>query len=205
MALTIGPDAVLLNSSGTRVKFIRDAEYDEVAPPLVGITGDSFTLLQATPDGKLKVDASVSIDNIDIGDVNMKLKLVGGGEAPLYGGLNPDALSYFAYVQDQRMTFTGSALNVSVAGLTLTSNRPKYYSIETSQAPGVDVLYDFGAVMQDVYLSFSRDVTIKWDSTLSTPVSLLRGDYDFLNQYATRVYVTNTLSMTLEIYANGGV
>lgn len=57
-------------------------------------------------------DASIGLEvgEVNIGNVNVKLKLVAGGEEFLYGGLNPDLLSYFAYIQDQRMNFSGPRL-----------------------------------------------------------------------------------------------
>lgn len=76
MALTVSDDSVILDS-GIRLKFLRDAEYDP-APPLVAIFNDQQTLLQCTSDGRLKIDASVTIDTVDIGDVDVRGKDAGG-------------------------------------------------------------------------------------------------------------------------------
>lgn len=115
MAITVADDSVLLDG-GLRLKFLRDAEYD-AAPPLVAFNGDDQTLLQCTPEGRLKVDTSVTIDTVDIGDVNTLLKV--GGVNQYWGGvLNPDLTTYAGYVQDQRMTFSGSGLLVDVQTIT---------------------------------------------------------------------------------------
>jgi hypothetical protein len=107
---------------GERILFPRDANHSPSAF-LSGLdTDDNIVLGSFTPDRRLRVDASVSIDTVDIGDVNMKIKLVGGGEAYVFGGLNPDTLSYFAYVQDQRMFFAGDRLKVD-ASITLSTDR----------------------------------------------------------------------------------
>lgn len=112
MAITVGDDSVLLDGS-IRIKFLRDAEYD-AAPPLVAFSGDNQTLIQCTPEGRLKVDTSVTIDTVDIGDVGVFLNV--GGVNHLWNGiLNPDGTTYAGWVQDQRMSFTGTRLRVDTA------------------------------------------------------------------------------------------
>lgn len=73
MAITVADDAVLLLDGIERIKFFRDADYAP-APPLTAFFGDVQTLLRCTDDGRLKVDASVTIDNVDLGDVDLKAK-----------------------------------------------------------------------------------------------------------------------------------
>jgi hypothetical protein len=119
VAVTIDPQDSRIYDGPNTILFPSDSA-GRASAFLSGLDlSDNIVLASFTADRKLRVDASVSIDSVDIGDVNMRIKLVGGGEAYVFGALNPDALSYFAYVQDQRMTFTSSALNVHIAsGLT---------------------------------------------------------------------------------------
>lgn len=95
----------------------------------------------------------------------------------------------------------------AVEGLSVSTQPPhgKYFSIETSQLGGLtDVLYDFGNRMQDVYLSVSQPVVLKFHDTSNTPVPVLKGQFDFNFQNADKMYVTTTLPTDLKIYANGG-
>ena len=115
MPLIIESDHDILDPGGLPFIIPRDGNHSPVAL-LAGVDpSDVIRFGAMTPDGKLKVDASVSIDNVDIGDVNILLK-VGGINHQWNGALNPDTITYSALVQDPRMSFTTGALNVTFAG-----------------------------------------------------------------------------------------
>jgi len=66
--------------------------------------------------GKLKVDTSVTIDSVDIGDVNIKGKdVLGGPDQYIYTVQNTD-LSWALHTHDSRFTFTGGAVHTTTAG-----------------------------------------------------------------------------------------
>ena len=109
MAITLADDAVVLDS-GIRLKFLRDAEYSP-APPLVGLDGETQTLLQCTPDGKLKVDATLEVGMI-YPEVDMK-----GRDATNIGrymqvDTDPATGRYALIVNDPRLAFDGDKLKV---------------------------------------------------------------------------------------------
>ena len=115
MPYIIETDHDILDPGGAPFIIPRDGNHSPVAL-LAGIDPTDVIRFGAmTPDGKLKVDASVSIDNVDIGDVNILLK-VAGVNHQWNGVLNSDLLTYSALVQDPRMTFSTGALNVTFAG-----------------------------------------------------------------------------------------
>jgi hypothetical protein len=122
--LVVNDDAVILDS-GIRLKFLRDAEYDP-APPLVAISGDDQVLLKCTADGKLKVDASVSIEHIDIGDVSIMADNDSGVGMLLRGIDNPIDGKWSLYTHDPRFQFTGGCLNVNLIDIPDTGGLNKY-------------------------------------------------------------------------------
>lgn len=112
MPVTIDPQDGVVYKGVNPLLFPVDAN-DRVSAFLSGLdTADNPVLGRFTTDGRLKVDASVSIDTVDIGDVNMRIKLAGGGEDYLYGAMNPDGITRFLYTQDQRMNYTAGSLHV---------------------------------------------------------------------------------------------
>ena len=117
MSVTIGADGTVL-VNGTRILFPRDS-LNHSAAMVGGFSGDNLVLGQFTSDGKLKVDASVTVDTIDIGTVNLQAVTAGGAFFPIGEVLNPDATTYALYVQDPRQTYTAGALNVKVGNASL--------------------------------------------------------------------------------------
>lgn len=115
MAVVIDPQDSRIYDGNNTILF----PSDSAGRPSAFLSGldsnDDPVLGRFTTDGRLKVDASVTIDSVDIGDVNTLLK-VGGVNQYLGGVLNPDLLTYAAYVQDQRMSFNGGSLNVAITG-----------------------------------------------------------------------------------------
>lgn len=126
MALALDDDAVIIDS-GIRLKFLRDAEYDP-APPLVGMDGDVQTLLQCTSDGRLKVDASVTVDHLDIGDVDTKAKDALGVSQYLQVVTDPVLSRYALITNDPRMNFSSGALNVNVVSAAAGAGENKFGS-----------------------------------------------------------------------------
>lgn len=117
MAVVINPQDRVIFDGDNPLLFPVDGN-DRPSAFLAGLdANDDLVLGRFTTDGRLKVDASVTIDNVDIGDVNMMLK-VGGTNQYQSGVLNPDATTYAGYVQDQRMTFSGAYLNVNMSATT---------------------------------------------------------------------------------------
>ena len=97
----------------------RDANYDTMSI-LGGFDAtNTFRFGQFTAEGKLKVDASISIEHIDIGDVNIQVVGPSGADLLLSGDLNPGSTTAFLYVQDARLGFTGDSLNVNITGSAL--------------------------------------------------------------------------------------
>jgi hypothetical protein len=95
----------------------------------------------------------------------------------------------------------------AIEGLSITTAAPhgRYYAVETTQAGGItDTEYDFGVRMQDVYMSVSQDVSVKWNVTTNPIIGLSKGQFDFDWQNADKVFVTTTLPTDIKIYANGG-
>ena len=111
MAITIDDDHEIYRD-GERIMIPRDGNHSPSALLSGFDTDENLTFGRFTTDGRLKVDASVTIDHVDIGDVNTLLK-VDGVNQYLGGVLNPDTTTYAGYVQDQRMSFTGGSLNVN--------------------------------------------------------------------------------------------
>lgn len=107
------------NTKVTRVDgidtiFPRDAN-DKPAAVLAGLTEDGvYKIAQFTDEGKLKIDASITIEDIDIGDVNIRVKDATGSDIQVSGGTNPDTITKFLYAQDQRMGFVDGGLQVFV-------------------------------------------------------------------------------------------
>ncbi len=117
MPITLNDDHEIYRD-GERIMIPRDGNHSPAALLTGFDTNEDLVFGSFTTDGRLRVDASVVIDNIDIGDVNMRLK-VGGVERYWSGVLNPDTTTYAGLVQDQRMSFTGGSLNVNPSmGLT---------------------------------------------------------------------------------------
>lgn len=116
MAITLDDDHEIYRD-GERIMFPRDGNHSPAAFMAGFDVNEDIVFGQFTADGRLKVDASVTIDSVDIGDVNMLLK-VGGVNRYWDGVLNPDAITYAGYTQDQRMTFSGGYLNVNLSATT---------------------------------------------------------------------------------------
>jgi hypothetical protein len=105
MAITIDPQDSRVYRGANTLLFPSDSA-GRASAFLSGLdVSDNVVFASFTADRRLRVDASVTIDNVDIGDVNTRLK-VGGVEHYWDGVLNPDSISYAGFVQDQRMTFT---------------------------------------------------------------------------------------------------
>jgi hypothetical protein len=117
MAITYNDDhEVFVN--GERIMWPRDGNHSPSAVLAGFDINDVLTFGRFTPDGKLKVDASVTIETVDIGDVGLFVRDSLGVNHLAGGVLNPDLLTWALYTQDKRMTFTGGDLNVK-ASITL--------------------------------------------------------------------------------------
>jgi hypothetical protein len=114
VAITLDDDGVVFKD-GNPIIFPRDGNYDPGSFLLGFDSSETIQFASFTSGGRLKVDSSVSIDSVDIGDVNVNLK-VGGIDKYWDGTLNPDATTHAGYVQDQRMTFDTGSLNVKLTG-----------------------------------------------------------------------------------------
>lgn len=97
--------------------FPRDANHSP-APFLMGheVGSSLLKLATFTSDGRVRVDAAVTIDNVDIGDVNIRVKDAAESDILVSGGINPDSTTRFLYNQDQRMSFDTGSLNVKLTG-----------------------------------------------------------------------------------------
>jgi hypothetical protein len=209
VALTVDDDARIFDGNKP-LKFLRDAEYDWTAPLVAFDPSDEQVLLRATPDGRLKVDASVTVDSVDIGDINVLLK-VGGFDTAWDGVLNPDLTTHAGYVQDQRMNFTGPSLDVSVTG-SVSLEHGKYYSTDptpiTVSGPSSDFQVDLGAKMRDISVVNDKDIVVKFSNTALTPdsfqVDLPKGEHVINNQNSRYLFITTTVDTDIHIFANGG-
>jgi hypothetical protein len=91
----------------------RDANHSPVAL-LAGLTDtDVVKFAKFTSDGKLQVDASVTIDNVDIGNVDLKAKDAFGVSQYLQVEIDPATARYALITNDPRFTFSGASLNVT--------------------------------------------------------------------------------------------
>lgn len=113
MAITIGDDGVIFDGLNPIV-FPEDGNYRPSAFLSGFDVNDNIVLGRFTTDGRLRVDAEITIGDLTIGDVGLLLT-VGAGAQLLSGILNPDSSTYAGYVQDQRMSFTGGNLNVNAS------------------------------------------------------------------------------------------
>lgn len=130
--ISIADDAVILDND-IRLKFLRDAEYSP-APPLVGMLGDEQTLLQCTSDGKLLVEASLTVESITIGSVQDQAQDALGHFQFLQVETDPVTSRYALLTNDPRLTFTGTALNVNVAAEADTATQVAKYD-DTGVSP----------------------------------------------------------------------
>lgn len=96
----------------------------------------------------------------------------------------------------------------AVEGLSISTAPPHglYYVSETTQTAGLtDVVYNFGLRMQDVFLTTSGKIGVKFGSSSNPVVNLESGRFSFNWQNTDRMYVTTTTAPAdLKIYANGG-
>lgn len=76
---------------------------------------ENIRLAKVTPDGKLMVDAALSVTGVSIGDVVIKSPDLGGSVSPLNRTTNDDGTSAL-YVQDKRLSFSSNKLNVNAYG-----------------------------------------------------------------------------------------
>ncbi len=116
----------------------RDANFDAMS--LLGGFDENnvFRFASFTPEGKLRIDASVTIENVDIGDVNIRVKDLTGADLLVSGGTNPDGQTKFLYAQDQRMHFNQDELQVGVEYSALPDGA-------ATEATLVDILEALGA------------------------------------------------------------
>ena len=123
MSITI-TDKSIINKDGKHIIFPMDAG-GRPAPFLSGYD-DTETLRVAslTSDGKLKVDATVTVGTVTIGDVTLKAKDSLGADGYVHRVVNPDTLTSGLYVQDQRMNFTSDELNSLSHGFDGSANVP---------------------------------------------------------------------------------
>ena len=145
MAITVGDDSRIYQN-GVSLKFLRDAEYD-AAPLLSGVTAAGDIVLGSfTSDGFLNVNANITIPPITIGNVGVLLQV--GNHTQLWDGvLNPDNTTYSGFMQDPRMSFTGSSLNVEVL------NPPDLSQIETDLAN----IFDAARGLSPIQTTITRD------------------------------------------------
>lgn len=138
MGITFDDESIV---SKDNVPYIipRDANYDTMSV-LGGFDAtNTFKFAAFTPEGKLKVDASVSIEHVDIGDVNMQVKGPTGADLLVSGDFNVGTTQAFIFVQDSRMEFTGPAggsLLVDVTG----SDLPEGAATEATQLEILEAL-----------------------------------------------------------------
>lgn len=83
--------------------------------------------------------------------------------------------------------------------------RPKYFVEDSVQTAQVNKEYNFGASMRDIWIYVSEEATLRFNATTEPAIELGPGEYDFTAQFAEKVFITNTVDMDVEIYANGGV
>lgn len=97
----------------------RDANYDPM-----GVLGgfdasNTFRFATFTDDGKLKVDASISVEHIDIGDVNIQVVGPLGNDLLVAGDYVPGTTQAYLLSEDPRMHFTGDSLDVNITASAL--------------------------------------------------------------------------------------
>lgn len=130
MALTISSTDSIVKKDGIPVLFPKDSLYGPTSIIAGFDTAENLVLGKFTTDGRLKVDTSVTIDSIDMGDVNVLLK-VGGIDKYLNGVLNPDTTTHSALVQDPRQSYTGTNLNADVKASALPSGAATQATLAT--------------------------------------------------------------------------
>lgn len=77
------------------------------------------------------------------------------------------------------------------------------YNVNGTTGVGTDILFDFSEIRQDVYISSDKPISVKFNSVSNTPIGLVRGQFDFDYQFASKMYITTTDTTKLQIYANG--
>ena len=77
------------------------------------------------------------------------------------------------------------------------------FDVDGVTPAGTDILFTFPQVQQDVYINTNKAITVKWNDSINTGIILQGGQYDFLNQFAGKVYITTSEDTKLQIYANG--
>lgn len=174
--------------------FPRDGNHSPAAFLAGFDVNEDVVFASFTPEGRLKIDASVSIDTVDIGDVNILLK-VGGVNRQWNGVLNPDATTYAAWVQDQRMSYTGASLNVAV------SNFPADYP-DAGTHSRLDTLNATDFATETSLDAFRTDFAAR-DLSTETTLLALKNRADLLGTEVTLAGVLTTAAFQARINTLG--
>lgn len=142
MALTVDDDGVIFKGANP-VIFARDGNYSPTSV-LAGFTlGDNFVLGSFTDDRRLRVDASLTVSDIDIGAVEIKdgasetratVKTDGVNNAlvvtanswPLPTGAATELTLGGIKTQTDKLTFSSGALNVNIVSAPSTGGVNKF-------------------------------------------------------------------------------
>ena len=204
MAPIIGDDGVTLIGQNP-VIYPSDGTGRQAAV-LAGFHGDDILYAAFTDDGKLRVDASVTIETVDIGDVGLFVRDSSGTNHLAGGILNPDSLTWALYTQDPRFTFSSNKLLVDAGSISLSGNVGILDSSNVRINPAKEDGNLLSVKNQTDKLKFSgRDLYVTDESSwVATDTSIAR-DSDGLVQYVYETDGVRTKTSTIIRDTDGNV
>jgi len=174
-----GPDPVSPQPVAEGSEIGRHAQLYALDPA----TGQFHPLIRAA-DGRLKVESSLIVKDIQIGAVEIK-----------------DADG------DQRVNVVTVGDLIDGLNALIVTNREmgnsRYFQLEDSIGIETNHEIDFGGPMKDVYLLTNRPMVVRFNGVVQPPISISRGQFDWNSIWAMKMFLTTTSPTDFKVFANG--